>query len=78
MEDRMRKSKYISTQNSRKKELKEQTGGNIWRNDYQEFSRNNGRTRCMAHSVYKKGQMYKPKENATKYNARKLKGKDKE
>lgn len=41
MEDRMRRYKYISTQNSRRKERTKKR--QYWRNDYQEFSKNNGR-----------------------------------
>lgn len=79
MEDRMRKSKYISNQNHRRKEQREQKRGNILRNYYKKFSRNKRRTsihKYMSHSIYKKGQTYKPKENAPKYTVVKLKDKD--
>lgn len=82
MEDKMRKSKCISTQIPEKKNWQNKKGS-IWRNDDQEFSRNTGGRsihRCMVYGIQhiQKWQMYKSKENAPKYNARRLMDEDKE
>lgn len=58
-EHRMIKSKYISTQNSRRKGERSKRTGTFEQMDYQEFSRSDGRTiihRCLVHSISKIGQ----------------------
>lgn len=82
MEDRMRRSKYISTQNSRRKEPERTKKRQYlkkwlprifqkqWKNKY---SKTHG-----TYTIFKTGQTYRPKENAPKYTVVKLKDKDEE